>query len=740
MTKAQDIIDKAEKRAKRAKDHWAEIYQKAKDDLYFLSDAPHAQWDQKEASSRVSIGRPALQIDQLTQFVHQVSNDIRMNTPTIKVIPDGMDSDPETAEIIQGRIKAIEYKSNADAAYDMAADFSVKSSIGFIRVDRGYVNDTSFDQELKICRVTNPLAILIDPDSTEPDGSDAKWGFVWDSISRKDFEEKYPDAAPISFGDENYNKDSNSQDDIEIAEYFTIVEEVEEIGLLDDGTVVPYEKQGQYKSRRKITKRKVMHYTLAGQDILEETIFPGKYIPIVPVYGEEAWEEGKRKLHSLIRKSKSAQAMYNLWKSLETELLLKQQQAPVQAAVGQMSGFEQDWKQPDKAMVLYYHQKDAEGNPAPAPQRLQPPTIPTGVVNAARETVDDIKATMGMYNASIGIKSNETSGVAIQSRQKEGDVATFHFGDNLVRSITQVGKIIVAALPDVEDTPRVVQTIGLEDEIKPIGINGQLVEGQERTYDFTKGRFDVRVITGPSFTTQRQEAAANYNQIISAMPDLMPIIGDLVFKYQDVPGSQAISARLKKLVDPKLLDESEREKDGVDPKIQALQAEFQQVVQQAQLQIQALQTELQKKNVEEQKLFLEGRKLDIEEQKVEIEYYNAQKEVVAPPTYTPTVQQPEPTVIKLDTSSLNLVKSKEELEMESSQQLMKEQREVDQFNKQLMLQQQQEQQEREDRMMQTQIFVEALGNISQQLNTLAQTVSQPITVERDEAGNIVGAK
>jgi hypothetical protein len=459
MTDASELLQKAKTRATNAKSVWDEIYQAARDDLYFLSDDPYAQWDAKEAQDRVAIGRPALQIDQLSQFVHQVSNDIRMNTPTIKVIPADMESDPETAEIITGRIKSIEYKSNADAAYDMAADFAVKSSIGFIRVDRGYIDDDSFNQELRICRVVNPLAVLLDPSSIEPDGSDAKFAFVFDEITVKEFQDRWPELTVASFGDDQPSKEVKPEDTVVIAEYFYIEEEETEYGLTDDGKKEPKANGKEYKTTRKMAKRVVHHCTLSGNDVLEQTTFPGKYIPIVPVYGEEAWESGKRKLLSLIRKSKGAQKMYNLWKSLETELLLKQQQAPVQAAVGQMRDFEDQWKKPEKAMVLYYHQDDAAGNPAPPPQRLQPPTIPTGIVNAARETVDDIKATMGLYNASIGVKSNETSGIAIQRRQQEGDVATFHFGDNLVRSITQVGKIIVSALPEIEDSPRIVQTI-----------------------------------------------------------------------------------------------------------------------------------------------------------------------------------------------------------------------------------------------------------------------------------------
>lgn len=588
-----DVLEQAKARFITAKDGWKDIQQKALLDLQFLSDEPYAQWNPQEAQDRVKVNRPVVEIDQLSQFIHQVANDIRQNTPAIHVIPVDGEADQETAEMMAGRIKAIEYKSNADAAYDMAADFAIRSSLGFIRVDHDYVDDVGFEQELRIKRVINPQSILIDPHSIEPDGSDAKYAFVLEQITVAEFKEKYPDAAPLSFGEEKPSKAPEDKDTITIVEYFYIQEDSVEMGLLDDGTVEPVGKKRKYQRTRKISKPIVMRCWLAQEDVLvEPSRFPGKYIPIIPVYGEEVWIEGKRNLYSLIRKSKSAQMMYNALKSSEIEVLMKQQQAPVQAAVGQMRGFEEDWKKPDKAMVLYYHQTDVNGASAPPPQRLAPPQVSAGFAQASLDAENNIRKTLGMYNAGVGKREGNASGIALQQLERSGDTASLHFGDNLNRSVAHAGKILVCALPEIEDTPRKVSIIGKEEEIKTIGINGDIAENQDRTYDFTKGKYDVRVIAGPSFTTQRQEAAAMYADLIGKMPDLMPVIGDLVFKYQDSPGSQAISSRLKKIVDPKLLDENERE-DGTDPQLESLKQEAQQIMEVAKQQIDQLTQENQ---------------------------------------------------------------------------------------------------------------------------------------------------
>ena len=758
MSDASDILDLAKKRYKSAIEGWREIYQAAKADLDFMSDKAGAMWNDQDYSDRVTVGRPVPQIDQLTQFKHQVVNDIRMNTPTINIIPANLDSDPKTAEMLSGRIKAIEYKSNADAAYDMAADFSVGCSIGFIRVDRKYIDDDTFEQELCIRRVVNPLGIYIDPTSTEPDGSDAKFAFVIEEMTVAEFQKQWPDAEAVPFEDtmENGSQTSMTEGRISIVEYFCIDNDESEYGLMPDGSkeLVDPKAKKKYKTTRKMKKRIIRHYKLAGSDILEESTFPGKYIPIVPVYGEEAWNDGQRHLFSLIRKAKDTQSLYNLWKALETELLLKQQQAPVQAAKGQMAGFEKDWMQPDKAMVLYYNQTDADGNPAPPPERLQPPTIPTGIVNASQATANNIREILGMYNASAGKREGDASGVAIKQLEQSSDVGNFHFGDNLVKSITQVGKILVCALPEVEDTQRIVSIVDKEDNFKLVGINGAMAPDQEQPYNLDTGKFDVRVTTGASYTTQRQEAAELYQNTLKILPPEAAMnILDLVFKYQDTPGSDAMSSRFKKMVNPALLDEKDREENAPDPQIQALTQQLQQVTQEAQMQIQQLQAQLQDKQADVQvkmaDVQVKAQEVEIKKGELQLKLIQAQKgepeqpddsfdkqlkaeelKIKAFDAETKRIaamqkQQDTQMGIKLDTNGFQMMKTPEQTALEEQQ---------------AMQEQLQEQEEAQAKAMQTQMVIDALSGITAQLGQLTATVSQPITVIRDEAGNLIGAQ
>lgn len=613
------FVDKAKKSHKADKEYWAKIYRAGIDDAKFLSDDPYAQWMKGDYVDRVSTGRPAITIDQLSQFIHQVANDIRMNTPTINVIPSGYESDPETAEAYKGIIKNIEYSSNADNAYDTGVFNAIKQSLGFIRVDHRYIDDT-FNQELFIDRVINPFSCWLDKESVAIDGSDAKHATVIEKISVKEFKRLYPGKEVSCFEDDS-SKSHKDDDLIAIAEHFCVEETERTIGIDAQGNVSDASPKGKFVKTRKVYDRKIMRYKLSGNAVLEESVFPGQYIPIVPVYGEENWIDGERNLFSLIRKSKDAQMMFNYWKSLETEILMKAPIAPIMAAEGQVEDFKDDWLNPSKAMVLRYKAKDLDDNLIGAPQRLEPPTIPTGIVNASRGVVDDIKATMGIYGSSLGQRSNETSAVAINARKEEGDVATFHFADNLTKSITQVGRVLVSAIPEIYDTARILRIIGEEDQPKRIGVNGELAEDQEETIDLKKGKYDVKVVTGAPFTTLRQESAQALQSLMTAYPDMMPIMGDLYFKYSDFAGAQQMASRFKKVVDPKFLDPEDREEleqEPIDPEKEQmvnLIQQGQQAIQQMQQEMGNLKSQLDNKQMEAQ---IKAKELEIKAADVEI--------------------------------------------------------------------------------------------------------------------------
>lgn len=631
--KDEELLTLAKARMERGRDAWSDVFSLADDDLLFLSDEDGAQWWADEYNKRKNTGRPTITCDVVSQFVHAATNEIKMNTPTIQVIA-GDNGDTDTAEVIGKRIKDIEYKSKADVAYDTAATFSVKSSLGFIRVDHDYADQKSFNQDIRILRCINPKAYILDPDSIEIDGSDAMWGIVLDKMTVKAFKEKYPGVEVSDFAEDVAPSGGyNDADVVTVAEYFYIeeakktmrpkadnsgdLEEIEtteaneenEPSELNNGETVGDQPlspdaatsgdEAEEERTREITKRTVWRCKLSGNAVLTKpSRFPGKYVPIVPVYGEECWRDGKRELKSLVRMAKEPAKMRNLWKSLETESLMKQTIAPVAAPVGATEDFAADYKDPTKAAVLRYNGYDAKGRPIGPPSRIQPPQTPSGFANGAITSVDDVKSGLGMYNAAVGEQGNETSGIAIQRRDQQSDVGNYHFNDNLVKSISHVGVIITCMLEETHDTRRVISLMDEEGNSSTVGINGERVDKQDRDYDFSNASdYGVRVITGPSFTTQRQQAADFYSKVASQWPEFMQIAGDLVFSYSDAPGAKQIAERLKKTPGiAQLLDPDEKDPKAPDPKVQQLTQHLEQMAQQ----LQQSQAQLQDKQGMEQ--------------------------------------------------------------------------------------------------------------------------------------------
>lgn len=594
---ANSTVAEAQELYEKARSSWGDVYDAAKDDLQFYVGGKD-QWDAGDLKIRGEANRPSLTTNLLPQYVHQVVNDIRSNVPSVKFMPDGDQADIETAKIIQGTFKNMEYVSNAPIAYDTGAENQVKCGLGWIRLDHDYDDAETFDdlktQHICIKRVVNPLSIIIDPSSIEADGSDAEYGFVLDEYTKDQFVKLWPKQDAMSF----YGIEGKQDDDIIIvAEFFRVIKEDVEIVQLQDGTILTAEKAqqlGEKPVRKKtIKKKKVKRYRMSGAAVLEETYFPGEYVPLIPVYGEEHWIDGKRHLFSLVRWGKDPQRMINYYASLETELLQKSPQAPFMAVSGQLEGHEDDWRNPGVKMVLQYNPVDVNGDKAPPPQRLQPPPVPQGVVQARQSCIQDLRDAMGIQQAGLGQKSNETSGVAIKSRQREGDMANMHFGDNLNRSVCHVGRVYISMLPEIIDTPRIMKTMNDEGDIKSIGVNGMDMHEQHRVYDLTVGTYNVSVSAGPSFTTRRQETQDLMMKVMQTNPQLVQVMGDLFFKYSDMPGADVIAARLKKTIPPQLTA-GEDDKEQIPPHAQQQMMQMEQQIKQDQAKLQAMQGEMVK--------------------------------------------------------------------------------------------------------------------------------------------------
>jgi hypothetical protein len=587
----------------------------ALDDLHF-----HAgdQWPEDIKQARALDHRPCLVINKTPQFVQQVTNDQRQNRPAIIVHPVDDKADPETAKIYQGMIRHIEYNSNAEVAYDTAFDSAVKAGWGYWRIITQYASPTSFEQEIILKRIRNPLSVFFDPYSTEPDGSDANFAFVTDDLSEDEYKVRYPDSKLAS--KEMWKSVGNDSPEwmpngaARIAEYF-YKENVDEVvvqlsngqtmlkremadGMIDD--------QGQPVSilKERVTKvPKICWVKMNGIEILEKTEWLGIYIPIVPVLGTELDINGKRILKGVIRDAKDPARMYNYWASAETEAIALAPRTPFIMAEGQAEGYEDMWENANQRNFAYlpYKPVSLNGTPVPPPQRNTFEPAVQAITNARMLASDDLKATTGIYDAALGAKSNETSGVAIQRRNVQAQTSNFHFIDNLTRSLRHTGRILIDLIPKIYDTARTARIIGEDGEQKVVRINdpNQGIEGQKQPYMLDNGKYDVTVDVGPSFQTKRQEAVASMIEFTKSMPQVAPNIADIMARNMDWPGASELAERFKKMLPPQLQGDNDKTKaQQVPPQVQQQMQQMGQMVDQLTSRIHALQSEKEQKLIE----------------------------------------------------------------------------------------------------------------------------------------------
>ena len=617
------------------------------DDLRFMAGSPDNawQWPADVLATRGAVqgqtinARPCLTINKLPQHVRLVTNEQRQNRPTARVIPADENADPEVAEIFDGIVRHIEYMSDADVAYDTACDNQVTYGEGYIRLLTEYTKEDSFEQDIKIARVRSSFSVYMDPMIQDPCGQDAEWCFITEDIPKREYEDMYPDATPVTgmmsqgVGDQTLSM-WVSQETVRIAEYFYVDHVKAKLNLYPDNITAfegtPEDKRlkaayGKPLRSRTSDRRKVMWIKTNGYEVLEEREWAGKYIPVVRVVGNEFEVDGQIYISGLVRNAKDAQRMYNYWVSQEAEMLALAPKAPFIGYGGQFEGYEMQWKTANTNNWPYLEVNpdvtDGAGSPLPLPERAQPPLAQTGLIQAKMGAGEDIKATTGQYDSSIGATSNERTGRAILARERQGDTSTYHYVDNLARAIKYVARQLVDLIPKIYDTQRVARIINVEGEVGMARINPSQPEAVRsivndegieiaKIYNPNVGTYDVHVSSGPSYMTRKQEAMDTMGQILQTNPALWGVAGDLFVKNMDWPGAETMAKRFEKMLDPKVLQNTDD-----SPEAQVMRQQMEQMAQ-----------AMEQTNAQIQQLMqsYETQKLAIDEQNAQIKAYDAE--------------------------------------------------------------------------------------------------------------------
>lgn len=559
--KGNEFLAQAIKRYDYAFEHEESNLREAYDDLEFLAGN---QWPDDAKAARE--GRPCLTVNRIPQFVRQVTGDIRQMRPSIKCVPIDNRADKQTAEVLAGMIRYIENRSDAQVAYTYGADSQVAAGIGHWRVIHEYAEDTTFNQELRLVTIPDGVSVIWDPDAILPNKEDAQFCFVPVDISRDAYKERYPNAPITDFITEQHGKNAHNwigDDFIRVAEYWEKRAEKRTLALLPDGSVddLTDETDQQYidglmRDGARIEERdgQSVYRSLItlGHELEKPKKWPGRYIPVIPVVGEQYRVGRKTVRHGVIRFAKDSQRMYNYSRSTQVEVIALQPKTPFVGTDKNFEGKEQSWGAANTKPFPYLTYNPDPKNGGAMPSRSSPAVSLAGVEEAMMLASEEMKATTGLYDASLGSRSNETSGRAILARQREGDVGTFVYVENFSRAIRHTGRVLIDLIPHIYDTERIIRVIGEDGRENLLPINRvELMDGMERTLnDVTLGAYDVVLETGPSYSTKRAEARESMIEFMRSAPDIAPVVMDLVAASMDWPNSDKFAERVKFLLPP----------------------------------------------------------------------------------------------------------------------------------------------------------------------------------------------
>jgi hypothetical protein len=733
------IRDRAE-RAKTFDDHNLD---EAATDLEFR--AGLNQWPKTEREQRQAEGRPALTENRIPQFVRQVTGDIRQMKPALKAYGVDDKGDAKRAELVTDLLRYIENRSDATDAYFRAVDSQVACGIGHWRIVTEYCDDEGQAQDILIQSVDDQINVLWDPDASKPNREDAAYCFVPVDMTLAVFKERYPDASAANFDSldryrstlgDNYAQFWSTGETIRVAEYWD-------------------RKETKAKDGRKTVK--VYRSVVSGSEILEPaTEWPGKYIPIVPVIGEEVRISGKTYRHGVIRFLREPQQRYNYFLTAETEVIALQPKAPFMATEKQIGDRSDMWQRANHANqpVLIY---DADPQAPGAPQRVPPPVSSQGFQNAIAQAAEGMKAVTGIYDAALGAKSNETSGKAILARQREGDVGTYVYVDNFLRALKHTGRIILDLLPTFYDTARTLRIIGEDGAINEVKINqpagvaemndeGQPV-GEMKPETVIGGKYDIFVQAGPSYTTKRDEAKEGMTAFMQANPAATPLIADLYAAAMDWPMADKISERLKEMLPPQIKAKEEQEageQNGQPVEQQVPPPEV--IAQQAQQElIQSIEGQL--KQAELATKAAQARKAEADAMKAEAEL----QMMMQPPAPAPMpMEAPQPDPMEAIRLKAMEKRALTEVDLEAEMYRRKMERDTGQVVEMGMGEDAAEPAQpmgptpvellAQAIMQQGQAFQAGMSEIGAAMQALAQAQMAPTEVIRDQTGKAVGAR
>lgn len=636
-----DILAEAVDRFKQAMEATQAQLDRETEDLKFQ--VPEMQWpdEAKLARQGGKIGnvplppRPMLSIPKLAQPIRLIENQERAAQLAPQIVPISLNANQDTADMLREHYRQIDVDSKAHLARSWAFSRALKCGRGFYRILTEYDphgEKGSGDLVIRIKRLLHQESALLDPFAEEPDGSDAEWGFLYQWIRFSRYRRMPGIKKGKGYGENGPLYDySNDMLDVLIQEkpmwarYDTAAGEY---GVL----LVEYFSRA-YKDDDPNDWSMVWR-KMNGAEILDEQPWPGRYVPIVQVLGEELIPfDSERRYQGMITPNKDAQRFFNYAASSVAETIGQEPKATFIMAEGQEEGHEQEFLLANVRNFPYlrYKPKMVDGELAPPPTRVQADTSKLGMgLQSLAMANDFIQSGTLTYDPSLGNDSKSVkSGRQAMAYQQQHEAGNSNWLNNLARAAEHEACIVLDLIKNIYDRPgRMLLTRTQENKIKRVlvnqpyyedngqivPVNGQVPPGIEpsavKHYDLKSGAsYACTANVSKGYKSALEEGSAGLSQLFEAEPELFKLLGDIWLDFQTFPGHKMAADRIRRAMPPELRGDE----DQNDPRVQL--GQLKQALAQAQAQMQQMAKDLETDAVK-----VRGQ--------VEIANINAQKEVL----------------------------------------------------------------------------------------------------------------
>ncbi len=564
---------------------WKNIRDAAEEDMR-AQYAPKGPWLKEEITARGVQKRPCVHLDQLKQYPRSLVNQVRQNPQGVKVTPGGNGANDKTATLRGDRIRSIEMECNASQAYLTALQCAAERGYGVLTMETEEIAWDGWDQRIKIVREPDPDAILWDPDAKEADSSDMEDGFKLWQMPIADFRRKYPGEEETDFNLEQIIAPewiNVERQTLQMARYSYIEKTERYVYLIDDGTPkgmkifkdeLPKDAKAvngrmivggaSYKilKEKKAIEKHVKQCVTNGVKIFDKTDWAGKWIPIFPMLGAEAYTridgQIERILESYIRPAIDGQRAFDSAASNQTESANMVPKITYLMYEGQASQ-STDWENINKVATPYAEIvaiPDGAGGVLPLPQRVpyEPPIQQMEILKESNRRA--IQAAIGSHGFTINDDTNVKSGKAVNALKQQSDVGSFHFIDSYQTTLRHVGRAMDDLLDKIEDTPRDVGLRKQNGKSEMVRINEPYQdpngEMQERRYTprdpeteelMSDAAHTVEIDTGPWGQSKRDEAREFLTALLNS--PMGPLVADLLAQAEDLgPFTDEIVERL----------------------------------------------------------------------------------------------------------------------------------------------------------------------------------------------------